>query len=138
MSYFKRREKVYASLDADRVDEATFTPESAEHPCFVLVPVITLAGAEALATLKSGTPEDNIAAMAVGASVVVERLEGRWDYYPGGGADWPQRWADADHEERCKMARGFAAEELAKLASASQRKTSLTEAERGESKGASA
>ena len=33
------------------------------------------------------------------------------------------------------MARGFAAEELAKLASASQRKTSLTEAERGEGLG---
>ncbi len=30
MSYFKRREKIYASLDADRVDEATFTPESAD------------------------------------------------------------------------------------------------------------
>jgi len=98
MNYFKRREKIFASLDADRVDESTFTPESAEHPCFILVPVITLAGAEALATLKSETPEDNIAAMAAGASVVIERLEGRWDYYPGGGADWPQRWADADHE----------------------------------------
>jgi len=132
VSYFKRREKIYASLDADRVDEATFTPESPDHPCFVLVPVITLAGAEALATLKAETPKDNITAMAVGASVVIERLEGRWDYYPGGGGDWPQRWADADHEGRCDMARSFAAEELAKLASASQRKTSLTETERGE------
>ena len=49
-----------------------------------------------------------------------------------GGGDWPQRWANADHEGRCDMARSFAAEELAKLASASQRKTSLTETERGE------
>ena len=133
MSYFKRREKIYASLDADRVDEATFTPESPDHPCFVLAPVITLAGAEAMATLKAETPEDNIAAMAAGASVIVERLEGRWDYYPGGGADWPQKWADADHEGKCIMARSFAAEELIKLATASQRKTTLSDAERKES-----
>lgn len=132
MSYFKRREKIYASLDADRVDEATFTPEGPDHPCFVLVPVITLAGAEALASLKAETAADNITAMAVGASVVIERLEGHWDYYPGGGADWPQRWADADHEGRCVMARSFAADELIKLARASQEKTSLTETERGE------
>ena len=132
MSYFKRREKIYASLDADRVDEATFTPEGPDHPCFVLVPVITLAGAEALASLKAETAADNITAMAVGASVVIERLEGRWDYYPGGGADWPQRWSDADHEGRCVMARSFAADELIKLARASQEKTSLTETERGE------
>mgnify|MGYP001551553284 FL=1 len=132
MSYFKRREKIYASLDADRVDEATFTPDGPDHPCFVLVPVITLAGAEALASLKAETAADNVTAMAVGASVVIERLEGRWDYYPGGGGDWPQRWAEADHEGRCVMARSFAADELIKLARASQDKTSLTETERGE------
>jgi len=131
MSYFKKRENVWASLDADRVDEATFEPECADHPHFVLVPVITLAGAEALATLKGETAADNIAAMAAGAAVVVERLGGRWDYYPGGGADWPQRWADADFEGRCEMARLFAADELLKLATATQKKSSLTEQERG-------
>jgi hypothetical protein len=133
MSYFKKRERIFASLDADRVDPATFVPESKDHPCFVLVAVITLAGAEAMSVLQGDSPADNIRAMASGAAVIIERLEGRWDYYPGGGADWPQRWADADHEGRCAMAREFAAEELVALASASQRKTTLTDAERKES-----
>jgi len=133
MSYFKRREKIYASLDADRVDEATFTPEGPDHPCFVLVPIITLGALAAGADLKGGTAKDGLDATAAGVPVVVERLEGRWDYYPGGAADWPQRWAEADHLGRVELTQRFSADEMMRLRQATQRKAALTEAERGES-----
>ena len=132
MSYFKRREKIYAGLDADRVDEATFNPEGPDHPCYVLVPMITLEAAEALTSVDVKTAADNITGLAVAASVVIERLDGRWDYYPGGRGDWPQRWADAEHEERVAMARKFSPDELNQLATVLHRKSSLTEEEQGE------
>ena len=133
MSYFKRREKIYASLDADRVDEATFTPEGPDHPCFVLVPIITLGALAEVADLKSETAKDGLDATAAGVAVVVERLEGRWDYYPGGAADWPQRWAEAEHVGRVELTQRFSADEMMKLRAATNRKATLTEEERGES-----
>lgn len=132
MGYFVKRERIFAALDADKVDEASFKIEGPDHPCFVLAPHITLAGAEVMAMLKGDTPADHIHAMAAGAAVIVESLAGKWALYPGGGADWPEKWAGADMAERQHMASAFDVRSLARLAQAAQRKATLSETEQGE------
>ena len=135
MSYFKRRQKIYADLDADRVDEGSFTIEGPDHPHFVLTPFITLEAAGVMASLTGDSASDHIAAMSAGAAVVVEKLGGKWALYPGGEADWPDRWASADLEGRRDLAKRFDVGALAKLSQAAQRQATLSEGEQGESAG---
>lgn len=135
MSYFRRREKIYAGLDGDRVDEGSFEVKGPDHPHFVLVPHITLGAAGVMAGMTGDSTADHLAAMAAGAAVVVERLGGKWALYPGGEADWPDRWASADMEARRDMSLRFDMGALAKLSQAAQSKATLSEGEQGESAG---
>lgn len=133
--YYRTRKKIFAGLDGDKVP-SSFVAEGAEHPRFVLVPHITVAAAEVLAGLDGSSATAQIAATAHAAAVTVERLDGRWEYYPDAdAATWPARWAEADFEGRVAIARRWAGEEISAIAEVATQKATLTEDEAGESEG---